>query len=95
MLGLFVVQIHLQKLEQNLSLGLEFCEKEFSRFSQIFFHERNWHKKAEQFGKTYILESEYDQSRIIDIRPKPKFSFSKIRPSAEGMILPSELLHQP
>ena len=27
----------------------------------------------------------YDQSRIFDIRPKPKFSFKKIRPSAEGM----------
>ena len=29
--------------------------------------------------------TEYDRSRIFDIRPKPKFSFKKIRPSAEGI----------
>ena len=28
---------------------------------------------------------EYDQSRIFDIRPKPKFSFKKMRPSAEDI----------
>ena len=27
----------------------------------------------------------YDRSRIFDIRPKPKFSFKKIRPSAEDI----------
>ena len=31
------------------------------------------------------MAPEYDQSRIFDIRPKPKFSFKKIRPSAEGI----------
>ena len=30
-------------------------------------------------------QAEYDRSRIFDIRPKPKFSFEKIRPSAEGI----------
>ena len=31
------------------------------------------------------LRAEYDRSRIFDIRPKPKSSFKKIRPSAEGI----------
>ncbi len=30
-------------------------------------------------------ESVYDRSHIFDIRPKPKFSFKKIRPSAEDL----------
>ena len=30
-------------------------------------------------------DPEYDQSRIFEIRPKPKFSFLKIRPLAEGI----------
>ena len=34
---------------------------------------------------TQWSQSEYDRSRIFDIRPKPKFSFKKIRPSAEGI----------
>ena len=33
----------------------------------------------------YLLRTEYDRSRIFDIRPKPKFSFQKIRPSAEDL----------
>ena len=31
--------------------------------------------------------SGYDQSRIFDIRPKPKTLIQKIRPSAEGLSL--------
>ena len=38
---------------------------------------------ASTLGLIYIALSEYDQSRIFDIRPNLKFSFKKIRPSAK------------
>ena len=33
----------------------------------------------------YQFPTEYDRSNIFDIRPKPKFSFKKIKPTAEGI----------
>ena len=58
-----------QQLVSNLHVKTQDSSK-CSKFSQNV-----WRWKA-------ISRTEYDWSGIFDIRPKPKFSFKKIRPSA-------------
>ena len=38
-----------------------------------------------RIGRCQVFQAEYERSRIFDLRPKPKFSFKKIWPSAEGI----------
>ena len=52
------------------------------------FHYIKWLKKRHPNFKVlafWASEAVYDRSRIFDIRPKPKFSFQKIRPSVKGL----------
>ena len=61
----------------------------FSRTSSFWWYARDIHIEcSKQFiwnSYFYVSGPEYDRSCIFDIRPKPKFSLWKIRPSAEGL----------
>ena len=78
----FSAKNSLQRHVNEIHLGFKPFECEQCSYKIGTKHKLDIHIQAKHTG---VWRAVYDQSRIFDMMPKPKFTFKKIRPSAKGI----------